>query len=97
MSTDENTAGAAQPRLCKGDLVRLTCQHGHAVDAEVLLASPNGRSLALTFDQIVRPTDDSGGYVGMMPVLLDEAGDYRELVCGTIVKVELVRRPGGDR
>jgi hypothetical protein len=49
-----------------GDRVRLTCD-GRTLDATIVLASSNGRSLALTFEGIV------AGHVGMMPVL-DAAG-----------------------
>ena len=45
-----------------GERVRVTFRF-RTVEAVVLLASQNGRSLALGFEAIL------GGYVGMMPVL----------------------------
>ena len=65
-----------------GDAVRITVKE-HTVPGKVLLASGNGKSLALQFEAIL------AGYVGMMPVLYDdEIGAYRALVCGTRVIVQ---------
>lgn len=72
----------------KGDRVRITCPDGRVVEGEVLVASPNGRSLMLGFDAIVSPTGALGGYVGMMPVLQDDDGAYRDLAAGAIMKLE---------
>lgn len=52
-----------------GDRVRISFQ-GRAVEAVVVLASPNGRSLFLEFDALL------GGYVGQMPVLWEEGAFY---------------------
>lgn len=63
------------PRVWKkGDVVRITFE-GQSARAEVLLASGNGKSLMLQFEAIV------GGFVGMMPVLWNDAtGSFEEIV-----------------
>jgi hypothetical protein len=70
----------------RGDFVRLTCDGGHK-DAMVVLASDNGRSLMLQFNGMLR------GYLGMMPVLRDEAGVYRALFDDMVVGIEPLERP----
>ena len=60
-------------RFRTGDAVAIGYE-GRTVRGVVKLASPNGRSLMLEFDAML------GGFVGMMPVLLDDAGVYRDLV-----------------
>lgn len=65
-----------------GALVRVTYRQ-RTVDATVLLASGNGKSLMLSFEALL------GGYAGMMPVLWDDdAREFRGLVCGERVGVE---------
>lgn len=56
----------------QGDWVTLEME-GRTVPAQVLLASPNEVSLMVTFDAML------GGYVGMMPLLRDGDGVYRDL------------------
>lgn len=68
------------PPIKSGDAIRLACG-GSEVDAMVLLASENSRSLLCTFDGAFR------GYVGAMPLLWDGAG-FRELVQGRSVRVQ---------
>ncbi len=65
-----------------GERVRVTLGD-RTVPSTVLLASPNGLSLAFKFETIL------GGYVGAMPVLWDAAGGtFRGLLCGAPVDVE---------
>lgn len=47
---------------------------GAAYSGKVLLASPNGKSLFLEFDAMI------AGYVGEMPVLLDDDGVFRTII-----------------
>jgi hypothetical protein len=63
-----------------GDEIQIECK-GKRVAAKVVLASPNGKSLALTFDEFL------DGHVGMMPVLLGEDGVFRSIINGVEVKV----------
>ena len=63
-----------------GDAVSITYD-GRTVPGTIKLASPNGRSLMLEFDAML------GGFVGMMPVLADDDGAYRDLVLGRPVVV----------
>ena len=67
----------------KGDVVQVTYE-GRTVEATVLLASSNGRSLFLEFDALL------GGYAGTMPVLQDgtQPHRYRDLVTGRRVEVQ---------
>jgi len=51
--------------LQRGDKVRFQFQ-GRTIDAMVILASVNGRSLILSFEGLV------SGYVGMMPVVWED-------------------------
>lgn len=71
----------------KGDYVRATYD-GRSVKAIVLLASPNGRSLIISWTA----TDDGllGGHVGTMPILRDEGGFYRSLMEGRPVTLERI-------
>jgi hypothetical protein len=58
-----------------GDRCIITAD-GNTVDARVILASPNGRSLMLEFDAILL------GHVGTMPVLAGEDDVFRSIVTG---------------
>jgi hypothetical protein len=70
------------PLLTTGARARVTFA-GRTVEATVALASPNGRSLFLTFDAML------GGYVGGMPLLWDGA-HFRELGReGRVAQLEL--------
>lgn len=63
----------AERLIATGDRVLITYE-GRTVPGAVVLASPNGRSLMLSFEAIL------GGYVGMMPVLRQAADDvYRDV------------------
>lgn len=54
---------------------------GRTVEATVVLASANGRSLFLEFEAVL------GGYAGKMPVLQEEGGEYRDLVTGSVAQL----------
>ena len=69
--------------LQKGDHVKIQFS-GQLLEGSVILASENGRSLALAFEGIM------GGYVAMMPVLLEEDGIFRDLVTGREVEIEKI-------
>lgn len=60
------------PEFKDGDRVLIECD-GRRVPGTVMLASPNGVSLFLTFEAIL------AGYVRGMPVLRDDDGSYRTL------------------
>jgi len=66
-----------------GNRIMITCE-GRTVEGEVLLASPNGRSLMLRFEAILL------GCVGMMPVFLDDDGKYYSLF-GAGPPIEITR------
>jgi hypothetical protein len=61
-----------------GQRVLIECD-GHTVPGTVILGSSNGRSLMLGFEGLV------DGHLGMMPVLQDDAGEYRALMSNTPV------------
>lgn len=65
----------------RGDYVWIE-RNGQRVQAMVTLASPNGKSLMVSFDAMFH------GYAGTMPLLQDEAtGEYTDLMEGHLVKV----------
>lgn len=66
--------------IARGDVVTLTVED-RTVDAKVVLASPNGRSLILAFEAML------DGHVGMMPVFQDDDGVYHALISGTEVTI----------
>jgi hypothetical protein len=68
----------------KGDRVKIGWE-GRTINAEVLIASPNGKSLMLQFEAII------GGYVGMMPVVQDDVGKFHTI--GTNEKLTVEARP----
>lgn len=70
-----------------GDDVVIECQ-GWTIPGTVTLASPNGVSLILSFEAIL------DGHVGMMPVLLNDDGEYRSIMTGVLVKLKY--QPKGD-
>jgi hypothetical protein len=63
-----------------GDQVELVCGE-RRLRGQVEIASANQRSLAVVFDGVL------AGHVGMMPLLLDDAGVYRSIVTGDAVEV----------
>jgi len=65
-----------------GDRVAIECE-GRTVDGTVLLASEKGRSLMVKFEAIL------AGHVGMMPLLADDAGDFRSIINGALVRISL--------
>jgi hypothetical protein len=71
--------------LKRGDFV--TVRSGdRSVRAMVLLASDNGRSLMLGFEGTL--AIGSGFYLGMVPVLQDDDGTYRDLIDGQAFTIE---------
>lgn len=58
-----------------GDDLMLTYRD-RSVQASVILASPNGRSLLLAFDDLL------GNHAGVMPVLADDDGEFWSVVSG---------------
>jgi hypothetical protein len=81
-------------RFQRGDFVAVG-YGGQAIEAIVTLASPNGLSLMLSFDGALH-TPQGGMFVGLMPVLMDEAGDYRDLSEDEIVRIEPIARAAED-
>lgn len=61
------------PLLQRGDFVHVTTDTGRTVDAMVVLASPNGRSIVLMFDAMI------GGWLGQLAAFLDEDGRWAAL------------------
>lgn len=51
--------------LKQGDHIEIRCD-GRRIDGRVIFGSPNGQSLMISFDAMLR------GFVGMMPVLWHE-------------------------
>jgi len=70
--------------LKAGDRVRITYR-GRSVVGKVILASANGASLALEFEAFL------GGYAGMIPVMRDGDGIYRDLIASEPVQLDLVQ------
>ena len=68
----------------KGDRVQVTYGE-RTLTALVLLASPNGRSLMIGWDDGML-----GGHLGMMPILQDESGEYRSLIEGKPVDLKVL-------
>jgi hypothetical protein len=55
---------------------------GQQIDAVIIIASENGKSLAAVFDGFI------GGYVQMMPILYDDStGYFKDLVKGRELKI----------
>jgi hypothetical protein len=72
--------------VTRGDFVLVTYA-GDTLPAQVLLVSANGRSLMLSFGGML------GGYIGSMPVLQDDAGEYRDLIAGEPVFIQPIPHP----
>jgi hypothetical protein len=51
-----------------GEPCRITCG-GRTVDGRIELASPNGISLFITYDAMLDPAGQLGGYMGGMPLM----------------------------
>jgi len=66
-----------------GDQVEIGCD-GRIVPGRVLMASPNGRSLILTFETIL------DNHVAMMPVLQQDDGGYVALVTGSPITLKAI-------
>ena len=68
----------------RGDFVRI--ERGEAkMEAMVTLASPCGGSLMVMFDGMFC------GFAGMMPLLRDDEGVYRDLVTSQPVALEKIK------
>jgi len=67
--------------MTEGDVIAVTCG-GQTVEGVVVLASPNGKSLMLTFDAILDTC------MGMMPVLQRDDGSYINVATGNPVEVQ---------
>lgn len=74
----------------RGQFVRLTCGD-QSMKAMVMLASGNGKSLMLGFDGALR-LPSGGACFGSMPVLMDDAGVYRDLIENAPVQIEPLDR-----
>jgi hypothetical protein len=69
--------------MTKGDRVILTFGELVQVDGVVVLASPDARSLMVTFDDAL-----VDGCIGMMPLLRDDAsGTYHNIMTGHAIGV----------
>lgn len=66
-----------------GQMVSATC-NGETVEAEIVIASDNARSLGLSFVGVL------DGHAGSCALLLDEGGEYRMITTQTPVSLELV-------
>jgi hypothetical protein len=70
----------------RGQFVRIT--YGEkTIDGMVLIASANGKSMMLGFDGALR-SPAGGAFMGSMPVLMDYAGVYRDLVENEPVQIQ---------
>lgn len=70
-----------EPRLYRsGDGIILECD-GEKWLSDVLMASPNGRSLIVTFRGAV------GGHLGSMALLYESGGVYRSIINGIEAKI----------
>lgn len=76
-------------KLQRGDFVRVTSA-GVTLRAFVALASENGRSIAVLYDGAL-PVGD-GYALGMLPLLQEEDGTWREIVRNSRVVVEPLTR-----
>ena len=71
--------------LKKGDRVRAIYE-GRTVRAVVTMASPNGRSLVIMWDDGML-----GGHLGTMPIFQEQNGSYASLMEGlpiTLTRIE---------
>jgi hypothetical protein len=77
------------PRVWKtGESVRITCG-GRTLDGEVLLASPNGVSLAVVYEGMLNPSGQLGGYLMMMPLLWRDGAFWDLGDLGTVALEEV--------
>lgn len=77
--------------LTKGMAVEVVATNdpgGEAVSAQVVLASANGKSVALMMDGGIR-TANGGLILGPLPLVREDDGSYHELFTGTPVTVKL--------
>jgi hypothetical protein len=73
----------------RGDFVYVTVDQGLTVTAMVVLASTNGRSLAVSFDGAL-PVGD-GFALGFLPILQGEDGVYRSLIGNNAVTITRIQ------
>jgi hypothetical protein len=69
-----------------GDTVRVSA-HGTTKEAVVVVASQNGRSIAVEFDGGLFWPSAAGAYVGFMPLLQQDDGTWIELINQTPITV----------
>jgi len=69
----------------RGQFVQIT-YGGETIEAMVMLASANSRSLMLGFKGVLYA--HGGVYPGAMPVLMDDEGVYRDLVKNQPVQIQ---------
>lgn len=60
---------------------------GKTIVGRIELASPNGKSLFLTWEDGAILVS-GGTYVNSMPVTADEDGDFQDLITGTVIELE---------
>ena len=68
--------------LKEGDRVRAVYE-GRTVNAVVVKASPNGRSLVIAWDEGML-----GGHLGTMPIFQEQNGTYASLMEGLPITLE---------
>jgi hypothetical protein len=83
ITADRLSGGSAVRPYAAGDRVRITIA-GQTVTGSVVLASQNGRSLAVTFEAVL------AGAVGMLPILQNDDGSWRDIM-GRAVDLETAR------
>lgn len=81
--------------LERGQFVTVT-YHRQTRRAMVSLASPDGRSIMVSFDGALH-SPSGGAFFGWMPILLHDDGVYREIVeQAEVVIVPVARDPAPD-
>jgi hypothetical protein len=73
-------------KIRTGDHVQIDYAN-HSVQGEVRLASPNGKNAMLVFPEM----PPLGSYFGVMPVLQDDRGTFRDLIYRAQVTVTVRR------
>lgn len=76
--------------FARGDFVRITyCDQ--TVDGMVLIASGNGKSLMVGFNGALR-LPSGGMCIGSLPVLMDDASVFRDLIDNQPVRIDPIAR-----
>lgn len=79
------------PSYTRGQFVQVE-YNGQKVDAMILLASGNSKSLMLAFADALR-TPSGGMLLGQIPLLMDDDGVYRDLVENAPAILTPIARP----